>query len=240
MGNEIVVNEKISENISVMSTTNLIRFEDALFEKTIDLRADVKLHFDTAYEVDKLNSRVNLVKGVTYDKNDQVYEATDRIILTADNITLSNKLNVVKQVYLAESFAPNEKSKLSKEDVFVCLSSGSVKHIGKVAYISADTQYYAGGFMGILRKRDDISDEKNVSMRYIYAILSSRTFREYLTEISKGMGSNIKNLNDSIGEFKFPFPPFEIQEKIAEELTLIDDAIDFEEQKEKILDKYLK
>lgn len=38
----------------------------------------------------------------------------------------------------------------------------------------------------------------------------------------------------------FTFPPFEIQEKIAEELTLIDDAIDFEEQKEKILDKYLK
>ncbi|MBR5190832.1 MAG: restriction endonuclease subunit S, partial [Clostridia bacterium] len=76
--------------------------------------------------------------------------------------------------------------------------------------------------------------------RYIYAMLSSRTFREYLTEISKGMGSNIKNLNDSIGEFKFPFPPFKIQEKIAEELSLIDDAVDFEEKKEKILDKYLK
>ena len=235
----IPINENLCENISQMNVVDLIDFTSSEFEKAIDLRANIKLKFDSIYDTEKLNTRVDLVKGITYDKDDQVYEPTNTIILTADNISLANKLDVVKQVYLKETFIPNSKSKLCKDDIFICLSSGSVRHVGKVAYIPEDMEYYAGGFMGLLRKKDDLPPDKNISVRYVHALLSSNTFREYLSEISKGKGSNIKNLNDSIGDIKLPFPPFEIQKKVENELILAEKENNYADLREQILSKYL-
>ena len=44
-----------------------------------------------------------MIKGITYNKEDQVCK-TNKIVLTADNISLSNRLNIVKEIYLRDDF----------------------------------------------------------------------------------------------------------------------------------------
>ncbi len=214
--------ECLKDNISFINTYDLIEFKNINFEKTIDLRSDVKLHFNTKYPLTKLGKKIHLDKGVTYDKLEQVYQKTKNIILTADNITINNQLKVVKEIYLNDSVVLSDSAKLKRDDIFISVSSGSVNHVGKVAYIEQDMPYFAGGFMGMLRKNNGLSKEDNISMKYVYCVLSSQMFRDYITEISKNKGSNIKNLNDSICDIKIPFPPMEIQQKIVKEFEYIE------------------
>lgn len=216
LGYYIDIDESLRNNISVINTYNFIDFSVVQFEKTINIKTNLKLNFKTKYPCEKLNSKVDIIKGITYGKNDQVYSETDNVVLTADNITLSNKLDVVKKVFLKDKLLLNENAKLKDEDIFMCFSSGSRSHVGKSAYINSDTNYYAGGFMGILRKKPNIANENGILMKYLHIILSSSKVRNYFSEL--GNGTNIKNLNDSIGNVKIPIPPIYIQEKIVSEV----------------------
>ena len=66
------------------------------------------------------------------------------------------------------------------------MSSGSLKHLGKVAYIDSDSDNMIGGFLNIIR----CNDEKLAFA--LYNRMMSKKFREYV--FSK-KGQNINNLN---------------------------------------------
>lgn len=102
-----------------------------------------------------LNTLVHIISGVTFDKDDQVMEETSKVVLTADNITSEGVLEIVKKVYLRENFPDNSEKRLRKDDIFICLSSGSKEHVGKCAIMKQDVPFFAGGFMGILRQKSD-------------------------------------------------------------------------------------
>lgn len=216
------VEEILKENISIVNTGDLIKFSGVQFEKIIDLRANIKLEFETRFPMVSIGEMIDFERGITYDKESQVYNETSNVILPADNITLNNTLDIVKKVFLNEEFKPNIKSKLKKDDIFICLSSGSHKHVGKVAYIKEDLPFYAGGFMGILRKKMTSKLDKDIMMEYVYLILSSKLFRNYISEISKGKGSNIRNINEEFIEIKIPLPPKEVQAKIVDKIGIIE------------------
>jgi type I restriction enzyme M protein len=213
------IDESLQENISYAATFNLLDLASPSFGKTLNLNANLKLSFDTQYPMDKIGNKALMIKGITYDKEDQVYGKTNNAILTADNISLSNRLDIVKEVYLNDDFSINSTAKLLKNDILVCQSSGSRLHIGKSAYIAKDMEYYAGGFMGILRKKPDISD---VLMKYVHAILSMSNTKDYLGKICTG--TNIKNLNDIVVNTKIPIPPIPVQQAIISRINEIDDT----------------
>lgn len=96
-----------------------------------------------------------VIRGVTYAKEDQVPNPTDNIVLTADNITLSGDLEINKLIYLKEAKKLDLDKSLKKNDCFVCFSSGSKAHVGKIAFIEDNTSFFAGGFMGIIRANSD-------------------------------------------------------------------------------------
>src|SRR5690606_25757056 len=149
--------------------------------------------------------------GVTYSKGDQSNGETDNIILTADNITLRGDFEVKKKVFLRGDFQISSEKKLKDKDIFICFSSGSKEHLGKVAFIDHDTCYYAGGFMGIIRVKD-----KN-QPKYFYQLLNS-LLRQTIRDI--GSGSNINNLSTIINEIKIPLPSRDIQQKIVSEIEV--------------------
>ena len=142
-------------------------------------------------------------------------EITDNVILTADNITLSGNLEINKQIYLRTSKKLDSDKRLKKNDCFVCFSSGSKNHVGKISFIEKDLPFYAGGFMGIIRPNSD-----RILPKFLYTILNSPSYRQIISDESNG--NNIQNLSQSIGRIKVPVPPIDIQKQIVEEIGKVE------------------
>ena len=145
-------------------------------------------------------------------------EITDNVILTADNITLSGNLEINKQIYLRRIKKLDSAKRLKKNDCFVCFSSGSKNHVGKISFIEKDLPFYAGGFMGIIRSNSD-----RILPKFLYAILNSPPYRQIISDESNG--NNIQNLSQSIGRIKIPVPPIDVQKQIVEEIGNVDKSV---------------
>jgi len=153
----------------------------------------------TQYDVVELSTICEMQRGVVYNKEDEV-EDNGYEILRANNISLNNQLDLsdIKMISKKVHISPTQQ--LHKDDILLCVASGSAVHIGKVAYIINDTQYYFGGFMAAIR-----CDENQVLPKYLYYLLADTRFKEYLNAAIAG--ANIKNINKKIlGNFKIPLP----------------------------------
>lgn len=163
----------------------------------------------------KLGQVCEIIRGITYDKTEQTTEKTQNIVLTADNITLNNTFELSKMIYLKQDFIGDKNKILRKNDIFMCFSSGSLKHIGKVAFINKDTEYYAGGFMGILRSL--------FNAKFVFYTIANDDFKQKLE--NSATGSNINNLSSKINDLKIPLPPLEAQEKIISAIEKLESKI---------------
>ncbi|EII8436734.1 restriction endonuclease subunit S [Escherichia coli] len=147
------------------------------------------------------------VRGLIYSKSSESADGQGYKVLRANNITLSNNclnLNDVKVVRFDTKVKSSQK--LYKNDILISAASGSREHVGKVAYIESDIDYYFGGFMGVVR-----CDEK-LNPRYLFHVLTSDIFQKYLDEMLNS--STINNLNSAVmGRFKIPLPCPDTPEK---------------------------
>ena len=194
---------------------DMIDFTRPKFNKVIKTVISKHISITSKYPFVDLSTLVTIIRGVTYPKTEQKLDATNNVVLTADNITLDGQFNIVKKIFVADSLNFADEKKLYANDIFMCFASGSKNHIGKVAYIKEDQPYYAGGFMGILR----VSNSSILPI-YLYNILNTELMRNTIRQGSTG--SNINNLSNSIGYIKIPLPPLEIQEKIVAKCLEVD------------------
>lgn len=209
LGKPIEIDERMSRNVSYGRLSNYVEYGTSSFDKKINLGRRIKVQ--SSYPLERLDNLVNIISGVTYDKEDQVYEESNNIILTADNISIDGMFHIAKAIYLRQDMVLDKAKRLCRDDIFICLSSGSKEHVGKCAIIDTDTSWYAGGFMGILRKKD-----VNILPKYLWAVLSSESYRIILSQSSTG--SNINNIGSRLSEIKIPVPPLGIQQKIVSEI----------------------
>ena len=164
------------------------------------------------YELTSFSDIASLTRGVNYQKNQQSTFQTDNIILPADNITLSGELVVTKKIFVDDTVTLADDKKLKKDDIFICMSSGSKEHVGKVAFVDKDTNYYAGGFMGIIR-----TNPKKCLPKYLYYyLLASPEYRDEIKLLTQG--ANINNISSTINAIKIPLPPIDVQHQIIDEL----------------------
>ena len=195
------------------------RIFTTMFSEVSGGRFDVFYNDIFYLEIDKKISNCNFpfkrlkklcysVSGVVYSGNDERIEGIP--ILRGNNISLeSNELNFDSIRYIRNDIELSDDLKLKREDIFMSSASGSKEHVGKVAYIEEDLDYYFGGFMMVLRKRNNDYNQK-----YFFEFLQSNLFRMYLYK-NLG-GTNINNLNyKMIANLKVPFPPPEKQTEIA-------------------------
>ena len=215
---EIVIAEPLSENVKCVSLVEMLDFKRSEFEKRLHTEGLQVFNLVSKWPLERLDNSVTIIRGVTYEKTDQVLDVTDNIILTADNVTLGGELEISKEVYLRSEVEIEEEKRLKKDDCFVCLSSGSREHVGKSALISAEVNGYAGGFMGILR----VLPEKMLP-KYLHLVLNSAGVRRIMR--AKANGPNIKNLTNEIGEIKVPTPSVPEQKKLVAECEKIDKKI---------------
>lgn len=164
------------------------------------------------FEVVSFSDIATLTRGVNYQKKQQTTYRTSNIILPADNISLSGELAIQKEIFVDETVALSDDKKLKKDDIFICMSSGSTEHIGKVAFVDQDTNYYAGGFMGIIR-----TNSQRCLSKYLYFyLLASEKYREEIKLLTQG--ANINNISSTINSITIPLPPIEVQQRIVSEL----------------------
>lgn len=164
------------------------------------------------FEIVFFSDIATLTRGVNYKKKQQTTYRTSNIILPADNISLSGELTIQKEIFVDETATLSYDKKLKRDDIFICMSSGSKEHIGKVAFIDQDTNYYAGGFMGIIR-----TNPQRCLSKYLYFyLLASEKYREEIKLLTQG--ANINNISSTINSITIPLPPIEVQQRIVSEL----------------------
>lgn len=140
------------------------------------------------------------VRGLVYSKSDEIADNHGHKVLRANNISLTrNALNFDDVKYVNQATKVKREQKLRQGDILISAASGSREHVGKVAYVERDIDYYFGGFMGVIRCSTSLAP------RYLFHVMTSDLFKRYLDETLNS--STINNLSSSVmGRFKVPIP----------------------------------
>ena len=116
-------------------------------------------------------------------------------------------------------FQVKQNKKIVKGGLLICLSSGSKKHLGKVALVTDDYNYAFGGFIG------QIIPDNQVVSKYLFYNLVSEAYKKYISELTDGIGiNNLKSID--LKSFEIPLPPLPQQKQIVAILDKAFAAID--------------
>ena len=211
---DLTIPKELEEFVTSLSLVGMLDFSQTNFNAQIKTIPEKKTEIFSKYPIEKISKSeldIDIIKGVTYDKNKQSTEETNVQVLTSDNITIDGQFEVKKIININPSVVFDSDKKLRKNDIFMTFSSGSKKHVGKVAFIDNDTEYYAGGFMGIIRVNGT-----SILPKYLFELLNTSKYRKIIQNESSG--SNINNLSNAIKQIKIPIPPPDIQQQIISEI----------------------
>tara|TARA_B100001057_G_C22795880_1_gene929601 strand:+ start:58 stop:1275 length:1218 start_codon:yes stop_codon:yes gene_type:complete len=159
-----------------------------------------------------INNLCEFNRGLTFSKIDRVENSSFKV-LRANNIHLDDyKINFEKLQFLDESKSYNESKKIRKNSVLMCISSGSKKHLGKIAFIDDHyDNYYFGGFMG------QLTPLKDINPKYFFYCLKTSDFKYLIQSLTDGMGIN--NLKyDSIKSFEIPTISIDKQDAVVNQI----------------------
>ena len=160
----------------------------------------------------ELGEVCELVRGVVFSKEDEVTKGGVQV-LRANNINKDRyelDLDDIRRVSPKADFS--DEKKLRKGDIFICLASGSKDHVGKVALINEDSDFYFGGFMGAIRVKPG-----RLHAGYLLKQLTTGHFNDFLRE--QIAGASINNLSGGLlYRFQIPLPPLEVQKEIVAEI----------------------
>ena len=140
------------------------------------------------------------VRGLTYSKKNESKTDEGYKVLRGNNITLSsNTLNFDDIKYIDYSTKVKNTQKLYENDILISAASGSREHVGKVAFINSDIDFFFGGFMGVVRVKNEVES------RFLFHLLTSNLFANYLDRVLNS--STINNLSSKvINGFQIPIP----------------------------------
>jgi type I restriction enzyme S subunit len=166
------------------------------------------------WEIKKLLDVVCFQRGLTYSKKDEV-DFSENMVLRSNNVDLkTNKLDFNEIRYINPKIVIPENKKVSKGSLIICTANGSKSHLGKVALIDDDYNYAFGGFMGLIKPKE------NLNSIFLFYLLTSAEYKKFIGAISDG--ANINNLKfGDLGEFQIPLPPIAEQQRIV---TILDEA----------------
>lgn len=217
--NQLPENNPFSTSNAQLISKQQLKEND--FNLSFDRYKTSATQLSSHYPMVKLGDLCEYVRGITYSKNDEV-EENGIVVLRANNIDISNNFNYNDLKRINSQLADkNRKCRLIANDILICASSGSLFHVGKVAFNVEDTNYYFGGFMAVIR----IADYNKIVPLFLHHQFKDNKFKQYLSNIISG--ANINNLKaDFIYNYQIPLPPIEIQQKIVAEIEQYQKVID--------------
>lgn len=166
------------------------------------------------WEIKKLIDVVDFQRGLTYSKKDEV-DFSKNMVLRSNNIDLkTNKLDFTEIRYINPKIVIPENKKVTKGSLIICTANGSKSHLGKVALIDDNYNFAFGGFMGLIKPKENLNSD------FLFHLLTSEAYKKFIGALSDG--ANINNLKFSdLGEFEIPIPPLPEQHRIV---AILDEA----------------
>lgn len=155
-----------------------------------------------------LGEIAEIIRGVTFSASEgSATPSSDRLpVIRAGSIQDSLLLEHDPIWILKEKI--RDQQKIQKDDIIMCMSSGSSNLVGKCARSTENFDGSFGAFCAGIRP-----DTNKVSASYLYYFLSSPLFKNWSTGAA---GANIKNIRASeLAQFEIPLPPLEEQKHIA-------------------------
>jgi len=162
------------------------------------------------WEVKSLGQLGEILSGLTYSPAN-IREA-GTLVLRSSNIQ-ERVLCFDDNVYV--DVDEKDYKPVLENDILICVRNGSKSLIGKNALITKDVNNCAfGAFMAIFRS------EYN---SYLHQLFDTDFYKR---EVHRNLGATINSINGSdLKKFKFPLPPLPEQKAIAKALSLMDTAI---------------
>lgn len=201
------INPALKDYLEIVDLCELFEFNNYTFDNAV--RYGIQ-HTKFVGKTVKLKTFFDPVKGVTYKKQDQQRVQTGKRVLTSTHINLENgTYKLEKPIFLSESFDMPEESKLCKNDLFVS-TSNSLKHLGKVALIDKNLDYWGGGFCTILRPKSTLHNAEEISRSTKEILQNSKEFRAF---INLYKNSRISNIGSDLLNFRIPLPTMNVTAK---------------------------
>jgi type I restriction enzyme S subunit len=159
----------------------------------------------------KLGEVCTFQRGLTYTKSDEV-DFSNNAVLRATNVDINTNRLIFDEIrYIKDEVKVAADKKIRRNSLLICTASGSKSHVGKVALVDEEYDYAFGGFMG------QITPMKDVVSKYLFYILISPRFKDFLMTLNDG--TNINNLKFSdIEDYEAPLPSLSEQKAIVEKL----------------------
>jgi type I restriction enzyme, S subunit len=159
----------------------------------------------------RLDAVAKVIRGVTYAKGDVLQAPADGDIpvLRAGNI--NGRLILDHDLVWLSKNSVSKDQFLQRNDIVMCMSSGSACIVGKSALLNRDWIGSFGAFCAAVR-----ANKAKAEPGFLAHVFQSTGFRKWA---SAAQGNNIKNLNKSALEgYVFPTPPLDEQRRIVAQL----------------------
>ncbi|QKF64711.1 restriction endonuclease subunit S [Campylobacter corcagiensis] len=231
-----LIKDKILTQIS-----NLKEFKKSIITKAVTKGLDKNAKFKDSgiewigeipshWKISKVKYTGEYRNGLTYSPNDMTDENNGILVLRSSNIQ-NGKIDLKDNVYVSTQIKSN--LMIKKGDILICSRNGSKNLIGKNTIINSNITATFGAFMMIYRTKNS---------KFMYYVLNSDIFSYYLETFLTSTINQLTTTN--FGNIKFPFPPLNEQQEIANYLDKkcekIDEIIELKNKELEILDEYKK
>jgi type I restriction enzyme, S subunit len=150
-----------------------------------------------------------VIRGVTYGQGDATADpfAGAIPVLRAGNI--QERLIIDKDLIWLAAGQISEAQHTKKNDIVVCMSSGSALLVGKCAILETEFDGTWGAFNAVVR-----ADPEVLLPHYLYYWMNSPAYRYWCDR--QVQGANIQNIRlSALGEMRIPLPTLPEQERIV-------------------------
>jgi len=185
------------------------------------------------WEVGKLGSFVDIVRGVSFSKEYASFKQFNNCIalLRASNIARDGSLRLEDLMYIPKEIVKEEQF-IKELDIIMVASSGNKDLVGKFAQIK-EIPFTSGLTFGAF---NFCIRPQRIGKLFLKFLLSSEIIENQLEKAVDG--TNINNLRISdLKNFKILFPPLPEQARIATVLSWFDDLIEVKKKQNEILEK---
>jgi len=183
----------------------------------------------TAFPVKPIGEGCDFISGYAFKSKDFV--GAGNPIIKIKNIQ-NGRVSTEDSQYVSDELITKKlsKFKLTNGDVLIAMTGqGSVGRVGKL-YISKKETPYLNQRVGKF-----VADEKTLNKDYLYYVISTQAYENYL--FAAGSGSGQPNLSPAIiKSIEIPYPPYDMQCRIGKILKDIDNKIELNRQTNQTLE----
>ena len=184
------------------------------------------------YPFKKLSEVADIIRGVSYNAESAFPEKRDGTIAILRAGNIQQELVLDKDLIFVDTSFVSSIQFIRKNDIAMCMSSGSANLVGKTAFSYNDAECSIGAFCSIIRPR------QNILPKYLFYFLYSNLFTRW-SHRAEGIG--IKNIKlNELKEFLVKYPDENIQSHIIDVIDKIDKIISLRQQQLAKLDELVK